>query len=386
MSGTTVQSQRREEKDRRKQQPAPTVGTSSSPGASPLPPKSSPNRREGTPADSLGLPLASLLREPQESILPPPSDALRKSLAASSPHRSPNREVESKADKEKEDSFDSPRGSPPQRSESPIDQSIFFSPKRDPSFPDSPFRSQLQETENAVPAAPPKPPPEQKENVVNSPGREGAIVVANLGSLLQEAGSPISQPDGSPTVVNRMAVPAAPAAAAKVGDGLGKRMRVDSGVVRRAALTRAEVGLRVSEAVLCLVSFSVMAADKTSGWAGDSFDRYPEFRFCLSINVIAFAYSGFQVYAHVHRRINGRRIISRPLNYYFDFGADQILAYLLMSASSSAATRNDVWTSMFGRDDFTDMMNGSVAISFLAFLAFGVSSIISAHKLFSWSP
>ena len=36
---------------------------------------------------------------------------------------------------------------------------------------------------------------------------------------------------------------------------------------------------RLSEVVLCLISFSVMAADKTRGWSGDSFDRYKEYRF-----------------------------------------------------------------------------------------------------------
>jgi hypothetical protein len=39
-----------------------------------------------------------------------------------------------------------------------------------------------------------------------------------------------------------------------------------------------ELGFRVSEIVLCLISFSVMAADKTKGWSGDSFDRYKEYR------------------------------------------------------------------------------------------------------------
>lgn len=44
-------------------------------------------------------------------------------------------------------------------------------------------------------------------------------------------------------------------------------------------LTRAALGFRVCEFVLCLISFSVMAADKTAGWSGDSFDRYKEYRF-----------------------------------------------------------------------------------------------------------
>jgi len=63
----------------------------------------------------------------------------------------------------------------------------------------------------------------------------------------------------------------------------------------------------------------------------------------------------------------------------------QILAYLLMSASSAAASRNGDWVSDFGSDDFTKMINGSIAISFLAFLALALSSIISAYKFFTWN-
>ena len=54
-------------------------------------------------------------------------------------------------------------------------------------------------------------------------------------------------------------------------------------IVRRSRredmVKRAELGFRVCEVVFCLISFSVMAADKTQGWSGDSFDRYKEYRF-----------------------------------------------------------------------------------------------------------
>ena len=39
------------------------------------------------------------------------------------------------------------------------------------------------------------------------------------------------------------------------------------------------LGFQLIEVVLCLISFSIMAADKTQGWSGDSFDHYKEFRF-----------------------------------------------------------------------------------------------------------
>jgi hypothetical protein len=61
----------------------------------------------------------------------------------------------------------------------------------------------------------------------------------------------------------------------------------------------------------------------------------------------------------------------------------QILAYLLLSASSAALARSDVWVSRFGVDQFAKLINSSASMAFLAFIALGLSSIISAHRVFS---
>lgn len=62
-------------------------------------------------------------------------------------------------------------------------------------------------------------------------------------------------------------------------------MRPNLSILRRArrerTVRRALLVLRVCGLVLCLVSFSVMVADKNQGWAIDSFYRYREFRFDL---------------------------------------------------------------------------------------------------------
>ncbi|KAK3000765.1 hypothetical protein RJ639_021567 [Escallonia herrerae] len=54
-----------------------------------------------------------------------------------------------------------------------------------------------------------------------------------------------------------------------------------------------------------------------------------------------------------------------------------MLTYLLISASSSAATRIDDWQSNWGKDKFPEMATASVGMSFLAFVAFASSSLIS---------
>ncbi|KAF2311403.1 hypothetical protein GH714_022709 [Hevea brasiliensis] len=142
-----------------------------------------------------------------------------------------------------------------------------------------------------------------------------------------------------------------------------------------------ELGFRISEVVLCLISFSVMTADKTQGWSGDSYDRYGEYRYCLSVNVIAFVYSGFQAYDLVHYLVVGKHVIRQHVRLHFNFFMDQILAYLLISASSSAATRVNAWQSKWGKDEFTEMASASVTMAFLAFIAFAISSLISGYNL-----
>ncbi|XP_068306424.1 CASP-like protein 4A3 [Pyrus communis] len=165
----------------------------------------------------------------------------------------------------------------------------------------------------------------------------------------------------------------------------GRSKGVTNSILRRSKrgemMKTAALGFRVSELVLCLISFSVMAADKTQGWSGDSFDRYKEYRYCLAVNVIGFVYAAFQAYNLSYHLVTGKFVIRHHLRHHFDFFMDQVLAYLLISASSSAATRVDDWQSNWGKDEFTEMATASVSMAFLAFVAFALSSLISGYNL-----
>lgn len=156
-------------------------------------------------------------------------------------------------------------------------------------------------------------------------------------------------------------------------------------VLRRARrgklVKRAGLVLRFCEFVVCLISFSVMAADKNRGWALDSFDRYVEFRYSMSVNVIGFAYSGLQGLDLLHQLTTGKDLVGSQVRYSFDFAIDQILAYLLLSSSSSAFTRVDDWISNWGNDKFPAMASASIGVSFVAFVAFALSSLISGYLL-----
>ncbi|XP_047059287.1 vegetative cell wall protein gp1-like [Lolium rigidum] len=222
------------------------------------------------------------------------------------------------------------------------------------------------------------------ESPAGSPQKESALTIAKLLS----GEDPAAKEAKTATDKVAPAVVTEPVAGGGGGGGGGvgsKRwlLRGVSGKGRRTELQKAELGFRVSAAVFCLVSLSVMSAGTTPGWAGDSFRRYNEYRYMLAASVMAFTYSGFQLVAEVNYLVTGRRIIGGPWGNYFSLAMDQILAYLLLSASSAALSRSDVWVSRFGVDQFAKLINSSASMAFLAFIALGLSSIISAHRVFS---
>ncbi|KAL5582559.1 hypothetical protein UlMin_015001 [Ulmus minor] len=143
------------------------------------------------------------------------------------------------------------------------------------------------------------------------------------------------------------------------------------------------LGFRICGFAFCLISFSIMAANKNKGWALDSFYRYKELRYCLAVNVVGFGYSLLQVFDLIHFLVAEKHFVQHRFRHYFDFFMDQIISYLLMSASSSAATRVEDWESNWGKDKFPDMAHASVGLSFAAFVALACSSIVSGYIAFT---
>ncbi|KAJ4712321.1 CASP-like protein [Melia azedarach] len=242
--------------------------------------------------------------------------------------------------------------------------------------PDSPFY-----------ASPDASPQKSPKNGDEKPNPKAIVAVRD--KFTQCSPVPEKKPEPTPAVLMNKAVreEGAPSVT-KMGPGEGgERSGAVASILKRSRtgemMKLANLGFRLSEVVLCLISFSVMAADKTQGWSGDSFDRYREYRYCLSVNVIGFVYSGFQAYDLAYYLATGKHVIRHHLKRPFDFFMDQILAYLLISASSAAATRVDDWQSNWGKDEFTEMASASVAMSFLAFVAFALSCIISGYNLYN---
>jgi hypothetical protein len=127
--------------------------------------------------------------------------------------------------------------------------------------------------------------------------------------------------------------------------------------------------------------------------------------------VIVCAYSIAQSICEIRRLISPRSIFRSKSSYYFSLLLDQAstlhsitelecsctrtalllvrqrvlqaLAYLLMSASSAAASRNDLWVTRFGTDPFNKKINSALWLSFIAFLTLAANALISTANLFN---
>jgi hypothetical protein len=151
---------------------------------------------------------------------------------------------------------------------------------------------------------------------------------------------------------------------------------------RVAAMQRAALVARGAAAGLCLAALAVLAADSGKGWARDSYSNYSQFRYSEAVNVIGFVYSVFQFAVLVGLMRKNKHLVPHPKRDLFDFTMDQVLAYLLISSSSSATARVGDLIDNWGSDPFPSMANGSIAISFMAFIVFAICSLISAYNLF----
>lgn len=151
---------------------------------------------------------------------------------------------------------------------------------------------------------------------------------------------------------------------------------------RTAVLQRTALVARVAAALLCLAALAVLAADSRKGFALDSYSNYSQLRYSEAVNVIGFVYSVLQFFVLADLLRRNKHLNPRRKGDYFDFFMDQVLAYLLISSSSSATARVGDWIDNWGSDPFPKMANSSIAISFMAFLVFAISALISAYNLF----
>ncbi|XP_030541907.2 CASP-like protein 4B1 [Rhodamnia argentea] len=168
---------------------------------------------------------------------------------------------------------------------------------------------------------------------------------------------------------------------APAGSGLGV-----SAIVRRGRrddlIRKGSLVLRGLALLFSLLAFIIMASNKHGDWK--DFDKYEEFRYLLAISILATLYTGAQALRHVHQISTGQELFQRQTSALIDFFGDQVVAYLLISAASTAVPMTNRM-----RDNvdnlFTDCLAASISMAFFAFLALALSALISGYKLSSQS-
>lgn len=141
---------------------------------------------------------------------------------------------------------------------------------------------------------------------------------------------------------------------------------------------KGSLGLRCVALVFSLLAFIIMASNKHGDWK--DFARYEEYRYVLAIAILSTLYTGLLVLRQVHQLSTSKEIFSRQNLALLEFFGDQLMAYLLLSAASSAVPLTN---RMRENDDniFTDSSASAVGMEFMAFLALAVSAGISGYKL-----
>ncbi|KAL3536579.1 hypothetical protein ACH5RR_005040 [Cinchona calisaya] len=132
--------------------------------------------------------------------------------------------------------------------------------------------------------------------------------------------------------------------------------------------------------LLCsLLAFIIMATNQHGD--GKIFDQYQEYRYVVAIAILSSLYTGFQVFTQIHELSTGRQVFSsRPTSAMLDFFGDQVVAYLLVSAASSAVPLTNRFREG-GDNKFTDSPVSAISMEFLAFIVLAISALVSGYKL-----
>eukprot|EP00250_Pteridium_aquilinum_P006875 c16701_g1_i1 orf=322-855(-) len=151
-----------------------------------------------------------------------------------------------------------------------------------------------------------------------------------------------------------------PAGGAGYSDLFGARTRI------------VELVLRVSVAVLTVISLSLIASDQ-------GFSTVPAFNYLLATTVLGFLYSFFEsLIAGYHVALSGRSFLPFSFHAYSTAAADLICCILLLSGSSAAF---GVTTGANYTNNFISEANGSASMALIAFLLMLPLIAISSQRL-----
>ncbi|TKW36661.1 hypothetical protein SEVIR_2G454200v4 [Setaria viridis] len=141
----------------------------------------------------------------------------------------------------------------------------------------------------------------------------------------------------------------------------------------RRALDGIVLALHAAAALLAFVGVALVASCRHGDWM--EFARYQEYRYLLGASVVACVYSAVQALRNFRRRTSGGLL---------DFAGDQLVAYLLITASSAALPITIRMRSAV-TNIFTDAMVAAISLAFAAFAALALSATISGFRISSIS-
>lgn len=138
--------------------------------------------------------------------------------------------------------------------------------------------------------------------------------------------------------------------------------------------------LRAAASVMSFVAVALVASCRHGDWM--EFTRYPEYRSLLGASALACVYSAAQALRGFRRRRAaaagyGGRSGGGGLA---DFAGDQVVAYLLITASAAALPITLRMRSAV-LNVFTDAMTAAISLGFIAFAALALSAMLSGFTL-----
>ncbi|KAK1415575.1 hypothetical protein QVD17_31358 [Tagetes erecta] len=133
-------------------------------------------------------------------------------------------------------------------------------------------------------------------------------------------------------------------------------------------------------------SVFILTINAAAAYSPDSprWYRFGAFRFVFAANAIAAVYSFFQIGASVWEIYSGCTLFSEYSQVWFDFGHDQVFAYLLLSAGSAgtelARQLREVDTCR-ANNAFCIQSDVALALGFAGFLSVLISCLLSGFRV-----
>ncbi|KAJ0105991.1 hypothetical protein Patl1_18710 [Pistacia atlantica] len=146
----------------------------------------------------------------------------------------------------------------------------------------------------------------------------------------------------------------------------------------RPSIHYTNLGLRFSVLLFSFVSAISLAIPSKKKNQPSSFTAYPELMYCFTVHILAFLYTSFQLFKGICDIAHRGFLISDMISDYMSFILDQLVGYLLISASSVAIPvilqiekATPLWTAAII----------SNTMSFVTFLVIGICTLLSGYKL-----